>query len=259
MERINGREIAESIYEGIKARGVGKLKLAVIMAGADKATESFVAQKRKAAERMGVGFEITNLPSDVPTEAAVEAVRRASEDPEITAVVTQLPFPPQVDRRQVLSAIDRQKDADSLNGGGLLPPAVGTVVEVLRYLNRDISSADLAVVGYGELVGKPVYDYFSGRARSVTLSRRGSDLSADLKDADVIVSGAGKFGLITPDMVKDGAIVVDFGYGTDEKGNTGGDFNPSGSDKNVFYTPTPGGTGPILVAKLFENIAALGK
>jgi len=75
----------------------------------------------------------------------------------------------------------------------------------------------------------------------------------------VIVSGTGKFGLVTPDMVRDGAIVIDFGYGSDENGNTGGDFNPTGSGKNILYTPTPGGTGPILVAKLFENIVSLSR
>jgi len=258
MEKINGKEIAEKIYSRIGSEN-GGLKLAVIMAGADKATESFVAQKKKAALKTGVDFELLNFPADTTTKELSEVVKRASDNPEITAIVTQLPFPPQVDKREVLSAISRQKDADSLNGGDLPAPAVGTVIEILSHLNKDISSINLSVIGYGELVGKPVYDYFSGRAKSATLSRRGSDLSSDLKDADAVVSGAGKFGLITPDMLKDGAIVIDFGYGMDENGNMGGDFNPEESDKNIVYTPTPGGTGPILVAKLFENIVSIGK
>ena len=259
MEEINGREIAKDIYSRIGDKSNQKLKLAVIMAGADKATESFVAQKRKAAAKTGVGFEIIGFPEDVSTEEMEEAVKKASDDRQITAIVTQLPFPPQIDKQRVLAAISPKKDADSLNGGSLIPPSAGTVLEILDYLNKDVKSLNFAIVGYGELVGKPVYDYLSGKAKSAALLRRGSDLNTELANADVIVSGTGKFGLITPDMVRDGAIVIDFGYGSDENGNTGGDFNPTGSGKNILYTPTPGGTGPILVAKLFENIVSLSR
>ena len=257
MEQINGREIAERVYSRIGNRSGQGLKLAVIMAGADKATESFVSQKRKAAAKTGVDFEMITLPGDAATEEVEAAVRKASDDRQITAIVTQLPFPPQVDKQRVLAAIDPKKDADSLNGGSLVPPSAGTVLEVLDYLGKDIRGLNFAVVGYGELVGKPVYDCLRDKARSVALLRRGSDLNAGLAGADVIVSGTGKFGLITPDMARDGTIVIDFGYGSDEDGNTGGDFNPGNSDKNILYTPTPGGTGPILVSKLFENIVSL--
>jgi methylenetetrahydrofolate dehydrogenase (NADP+) / methenyltetrahydrofolate cyclohydrolase len=170
--------------------------------------------------------------------------------------VVQLPLPSEADKSQIISAIPSEKDVDSLNGGRLMAPSVGTVLEIINYLGRDISALNFAVVGYGELVGRPIYEFLSGKAKSVKLFRRGADFGG-LSDADVVVSGTGHPCLLTPKVLKDGAIVIDFGYGLNEDGKVEGDFHPEDSTKNIFYTPTPGGTGPILVAKLFENAVLL--
>ncbi|MFA4999245.1 MAG: bifunctional 5,10-methylenetetrahydrofolate dehydrogenase/5,10-methenyltetrahydrofolate cyclohydrolase [Parcubacteria group bacterium] len=254
MEKIDGRKIAEEIYVRIGDKSGKRLKLVVVMAGNDPATESFVAQKQKTALRVGVDFEIVKLPSDAKTEEVRAAVKKASEDPQITAIVVQLPLPPQIDKTQVLRAINPRKDVDSLNDGDFLPPSAGTVLEIMSHLGKEVNLLNCAIVGYGELVGKPVYKFLSEQAKSVRIVEKGDNLEEEIKEAEVIVTGTGHAGLITPEMVRDEAIVIDFGYGLTKNGKLAGDFNPQNSQKNVFYTPTPGGTGPILVAKLFENI-----
>ncbi|MFA5052674.1 MAG: bifunctional 5,10-methylenetetrahydrofolate dehydrogenase/5,10-methenyltetrahydrofolate cyclohydrolase [Parcubacteria group bacterium] len=257
MEKIDGKAIAEEVYTRIGDRTGDGLKLVVVMAGDDPATESFVAQKKKAALRTGINFEVVKFSEEAETEKLVESVKRASENHEITAVIVQLPLPQKIDKARVLKAIEPTKDVDSLNGGKIPAPAAQVVKEILRYLNKDISLFDFAVVGYGILVGKPVYEFLLPRAKSVRIFERSDDL-ADVAKADVIISGTGVPGLISPHMVRDGAIVIDFGYGMKD-GKVGGDFDPQISDKNIFYTPTPGGTGPILVAELFLNIVLLGR
>ena len=254
MDKIDGQKIAEIIYSRINSNIKRRLKLVVIMVGDNPSTESFVAQKKKAALRVGVDFEILHLAADTNTSEAERIVKQASEDPSITAVVVQLPLPEQIDKERVLLSISPEKDADSLNGGNLLAPAVGTVLEIINFLGKDIESLNFAVVGYGKLVGKPVYEFLLKKAKSVSLLRRGDDLVEKIKEVDVIVTGTGSPGLIKAHMVREGTIIIDFGYGLTGDGKLRGDFDSEGLTKQIYYTPTPGGTGPILVAKLFENI-----
>ena len=257
MEKIDGKEIAEKIYSRIGDRSKQALKLAVITVGATKATEAFVAQKKKAAIRTGIAFKTIDLPAEAKTEEVEKELLIASKDAEITALVAQLPFPPQIDKKKALAAIAKEKDVDSLNGGPFVSPSVGTVLEILDYLGKDMASLNFAVVGHGELVGRPIYEFLSnGKAKSAKLFRRGDSLK-DLAEEDIVVSGTGNPGLIKPNMLRDESIIIDFGYGTKEDGKTGGDFSAEESPKNILYTPTPGGTGPILVAKLFENIISI--
>jgi len=254
MDKINGQKIAETIYARINNKTKRGLKLVVVMAGSDLSTVSFVAQKKKAALKTGVDFEILHLAADANTSEAERIVKQASEDPLITAVAVQLPLPAQIDIERVLSAIALEKDADSLNGGRLLAPSVGTVVEIINFLGKDAESLNFAVVGYGKLVGKPIYNFLLGRAKSVSLLRKGDNLVERFMKADVIVAGTGSPGLIKAHMVREGTIIIDFGYGLTGDGKLRGDFDSEGLTKQICYTPTPGGTGPILVAKLFENI-----
>jgi len=254
MDKLDGQKIAEIIYSRINSNIKRRLKLVVVMVGDNPSTESFVAQKKKAALKIGVDFEILRLPSDANTNEVERVVKKASEDPLITAIVVQLPLPAQIDKERVLLAISPEKDADSLNKGRLPVPAVGVVTEIISFLEKDIKSLNFAVIGYGQLVGKPVYEFLLKKAKSVSLLRRGDNLVGGIKEVDVIVTGTGSPGLIKADMIREGIIVIDFGYGLTSDGKLSGDFSPGISTKQIYYTPTPGGTGPILVAKLFENI-----
>ena len=254
MDKINGQKIAETIYARISNKTKRGLKLVVVMMGSDLSTVFFVAQKKKAALKAGVNFEILHLAADADTNEVERVVKQVSEDPLITAVVVQLPLPEQIDKERVLLSISPEKDADSLSGGNLFAPSVGTVMEIINFLGKDIESLNFVVVGYGKLVGKPIYNFLLERAKSVSLLRRGDNLAEGLIKADVIVTGTGSPGLIKTDMVREGAIIIDFGYGLTDDGKLRGDFDSERLTKQICYTPTPGGTGPILVAKLFENI-----
>jgi len=254
MDKIDGQKIAERIYSRINRNIKRRLKLAIVMVEGNPSAESFVAQKKKMAFKIGVDFEILCLPANTSTSEVESIIQQASKDPLITAIVVQLPLPAQIDREQVLRAIAPEKDADSLNGGKLLAPSVGTVMEIIIFLEKDIGSLNFVVVGYGQLVGKPVYEFLLKKAKSVSLLRRGDSLVERIKEADVIVTGTGSPGLIKAHMVCEGTIIIDFGYGLASDGKLRGDFDPDASTKQIYYTPTPGGTGPILVAKLFENI-----
>ncbi len=257
MEKIDGIRIADKIYHRIgclKGRGI---RTDVIMVGEDKATESFVSRKQVSANRIGIDFHIIRLPTNITTEDMVAVVRASSDNSCVTAVIVQLPLPSHIDRDRVLAEISPDKDADVLNGGKNISPAVHVILEIMNDLKKDIADLHFAVVGYGELVGKPAYQFLTKQARSVCLLRRGDNIERGVSDVDVIILGTGSPHLISADMISDEAIVIDFGYGLTPDGKLVGDFNPKPSNKNIRYTPVPGGTGPILVAKLFENIVAL--
>lgn len=258
-EKIDGKIIAEKIYQRVGDRQGEGICAAIIMIGADAATESFVTQKKKAALRTGIDLEIISLKEETTTEDMAKIVKKASDDSAITAVITQLPFPSHIDREKILLEISPDKDADVLNGGECYPPSVGVILEIMNYCNRDISVSNFVIVGYGELVGKPAYKFLAERARSARLLRRGDNLADNIAKSDVIILGTGSPRLVGSDMIRDGAIVIDFGYGLTKDSKLSGDFNPKESNKKILYTPVPGGTGPILVAKLFENIVALKK
>ena len=135
--------------------------------------------------------------------------------------------------------------------------------EIIRYWKLDIGNSAVAVVGLGLLVGRPIANWIMRRAKETILLRSVSDLGL-LKQADIVITGVGKAGIITPEMLKDGAGIIDFGYGMLE-GEYSGDFDTrslkieNSKVKTGWYTPTPGGTGPLLVAKLFENFYKLNK
>ena len=145
----------------------------------------------------------------------------------------------------------------------VLPPAVGVVEEILKVISYKLQVARVAIIGRGALVGKPVAVWLLDKVAelSVFTSKTGN-INDKLKDADIIVSGVGKANLFGAEDIKNGALVIDFGYDTKD-GKFCGDFNPGSLEANslklkaISYTPTPGGTGPILVARLLENFYRL--
>ena len=146
-----------------------------------------------------------------------------------------------------------------LGGFELLPPSVSTFCEVLSHYqpSKSVSCETFGIVGSGFLVGRPIADYLHMRSAYVIVLDKGDDLST-IKSADVVVLGAGVPNLVNQKMIKDGALVIDFGCSLVD-GKLCGDFDARRYDPKVWYTPTPGGTGPILVAKLFENFFEINK
>lgn len=257
MMTIDGKRIAVEVVERLKTRPAPEKFLVALMVSNDPASASFVNQKEKVAKELGVDFRVARYAFDITERELVAAVRKYADDEKCGGVILQLPLPAHLDRAQVIAAIPPEKDVDALRGEGVvLPPAVGVVQEILQTTNHELPVDKVAVVGIGFLVGQPIAQWLKGKAKELVTLDIDDDLRK-IKNADVVVLGAGKAGLVTSAMVKDNALVIDFGYSM-ESGKLKGDFNPEGAE-HITYTPTPGGTGPILVAKLFENFYQLNE
>jgi methylenetetrahydrofolate dehydrogenase (NADP+)/methenyltetrahydrofolate cyclohydrolase len=266
MRIIDGKKIAAEILAKLKSRPAPQKFLAVFLVGDSPASLSFIKQKEKVAKELGVDFRLYKFPPEIKNDELRGEIRKIVDHKTCGGAIVQLPLPEHINAQYVLNVIPREKDIDVLGERALgafyagrnpvLPPAVGAVKEIIANCKLQIGNCRVVVVGRGSLVGRPAAVWLMGRAKELVVLGRGGDLSL-LKDADLVVLGAGIAGLVKPEMLKPGAGVIDFGY---DGGR--GDFDPSQTpdarhQAPGWYTPTPGGTGPILVAKLFENFFKL--
>lgn len=267
---FNGLEVAKGIISELRQKPTPKKFLAVFLVGENAASESFVKQKEKTAKELGIDFRVYRFQEETTNDKLRKEVSKIALAKKCGGVVVQLPLPSRLNRHYILNVIPREKDVDVLGERALgafytgrnpvLPPAVGVVKKILTTYNLQLITMRVAVVGCGFLVGKPIATWLIGQAREIYVLDEGSDLFL-LKQADLVISGVGRAGLIKPEMLKDGASVIDFGYDANVNGGVIGDFDVSNlqptTDNLKFYTPTPGGTGPILVAQLMENFYIL--
>lgn len=268
MQIIDGKKIATEIIEELKKKPKPEKFMAAILVGNDSVSENFISQKEKTAKELGIDFRVYRFDKELHNDELREEVRKVAEHGTCGGVIVQLPLPQQINKHYVLNVIPRERDVDVISErsigafytgrNSILPPAAGTVKEILESRIQNPESRIVAVIGLGFLIGKPVSVWLMDKAKELMLLDKFSDLST-LKNADVVICGAGQAGLIKPEMLKNGAGVIDFGYSVKD-GKISGDLDASGDlSKLSFYTPTPGGTGPILVAKLFENFYGLNK
>lgn len=275
MIKIDGKKIAENIIGRLKDLGVSTDKrMAAVLVGDDKSSLSFLKIKERVARELGVVFDLYHLSSVITQDELEEKIRTLSNDEKVGGIIVQLPLPQRFNVDQVLSNINSAKDVDALTNGALVEsPAVGTVKEILKEINWDWKdppspkasaghSKNILVVGKGRLVGQPIIRWLRSspeQCRRITIAdSKTTDLNKLLSEADLIISGVGKENLIDLNLLKDGAVAIDFGFPPDIQkleiaAPQGGASLASETGGKIFYTPTPGGTGPILVAKLFEN------
>jgi methylenetetrahydrofolate dehydrogenase (NADP+)/methenyltetrahydrofolate cyclohydrolase len=270
MQKISGARIADEIIESLRTRPAPKKFLAVFVVGDHLQTAAFVAQKEKIAAALGVDFRVYRYAAGISSDALRQRMHRVVDGSRCGGAVLQLPLPAPADARYCANAIPTSKDVDALSAramgalatgkANIVPPAVMAIEHILRAINAPLSAYKKAVViGYGPLVGKPAALWLAGNVPCVVVLEKGAPYDA-LRDADIVISGAGVPGLLKSDMVKKNAVVIDFGYGIDARGKVSGDideqsFLTGGFDG--YYTPTPGGTGPLVVASLFENFYLL--
>jgi len=274
LPSLDGRVIAEKIISNLLRLKNPQKIMAAVLVGDNKQSLSFIKQKEKIAKRLGIGLSIFQYEKNISEPDLIKNIKNICAQKNVGGVITQLPLPDNFNREKVLSAISPEKDVDALTDAGkklVLPPSVGTVKEILRTTDYELRAKVVVVVGTGFLVGKPILEYLKGKCGELIGIDIGGDLN-QLKNADLIICGTGHAGLIKPAMLKNGAVVIDFGYSLKD-GKLMGDFDAlnvppkarlaiGGKSQmlNVgFYTPTPGGTGPILVAELFRNFYELNK
>lgn len=268
MEIIDGKKIAREIIERLKMRLQPRKKLVFISVGSNPASLNFLKQKKETAQELNIDFGYEQFPETVNNDFLRKEIGKISALKKTGGIILQLPLPQHLNRYCALNVIPPKKDIDVLSEralgafynkrGLILPPVVGALTKILKFKNCELKDKKIAVVGLGFLVGKPISLWLMTQTKKLVLLDRNSDLSA-LKEMDLVISSAGHSGLIKPEMLKANAGLIDFGYSFDEiTGKIRGDFDiPQNEnlekEKSFWYTPTPGGTGPVVVAKLFEN------
>lgn len=275
---IDGKRISEEVLAHLRTLPKPQGFFGAALVGNDPASINFLTQKEKVARTLGIDFRLYELSAALSTDDLRAEIGRLAAPKACGAFIVQLPLPANINRHYVLNAIPKEKDVDCLGEpalgafyterGKIAPPSVATVEEIFkRELTRDgASPLDMrelkaVVVGAGFLIGKPVGFWLQNRVGElVVLDAAVRDVHGKLGDADIVVSGAGHAGLFSAQHLKPGAIVIDFGFNRDAAGKIVGDFDPSGADeKDIRYTRTPGGTGPLLVAKLYDNFYSLAR
>ncbi len=241
--------------------------LAAVLVGADPASEVYVGMKHKASEVAGMYSRQIRLPADISQAELEDAVRALNTDDAIDGILVQLPLPDGLDAGRIQELIDPAKDVDALNPYTAGRLAIGDptflsctpygVLEMLDDAGVELAGADVVVLGRSNLVGRPLSVMLSlkGRDATVTLAHsRTSDLAAVCARADVLVAAVGRAGLVTADMVKPGAVVIDVGTNRNDEGRLVGDVDFAGvAEIAGAISPVPGGVGPMTVTMLLQN------
>lgn len=297
MAILDGKLVAEKIQGELRLE-IEQLKketdivpgLTVIMAGDDPASRSYVNSKGRLAEKLGFRSAQVKLPGNVAAEEVISVIETKNADPLTHAILVQMPLPAHLDAWKVLDHIQPKKDVDCFhpfnqglilqNRAGIFPCTPAGILQILNYYKIDVSGLKVAVVGRSFLVGKPMAMMLSNRNATVTLCHsRTVNLESVLRDADLIVAAVGKPGFITAEMVKPGVILIDVGINHiemeqdfekfcpasqhDAFKNRGyaitGDIHFQAFAKASYYTPVPGGVGPLTVTMLMHNTVELCK
>lgn len=256
---VNGTEIASAIYAEIKQKLSGwaySPRLVVFTCAPNAETRKFLELKRRRANELGITVDVVELPPDIKESEAVATIetRSAAYD----GVVVQLPFPAHLNPDSILKAVPRERDLDVLDYRGeetdILPPVIGAISEISKKHEVTWTGKNVVVVGQGRLVGRPAAFWARAANADVTVIDKNTlNAAAALRQADVIISGAGVPGLITPDKIKEGAAIFDAGT-SEEGGVLRGDADPACAEKASLFTPVPGGIGPITIAVLLRNL-----
>jgi len=262
---MDGRALAARVREELKREiaDFGPVRLATVLVGDDPASHVYIRLKHKAADDVGIHAIDKRLPGNTSEEELLVLIEELNADDSVDGILVQTPLPPQIDEARVMRMIEPVKDVDGLhpfNAGRLFfgqETLVGaTPVGVMRLLAEykiPVAGARAVVVGRSLIVGRPLAMLLLHANATVTICHsRTEDLARHTLDADILVAAVGYLGLITTDMVKTGAAVIDVGMNRTEEGLFG-DVDPGVADVAGFLTPVPGGVGPMTIACLLEN------
>lgn len=240
-------------------------KLAVILVGNDYASQTYVNMKAKACKRVGISSILYEMPENISEKDLLYAIENLNNDKNLDGILVQLPLPKHVDQHKVLESINPLKDVDGFhtqNSGklhsgieGFVPATPLGVMSLLRHYNIGLQGKDIAIIGASDIVGKPLSALMLNAGASVSICHVFTkDINFYTKNADIVCVGVGKPKLITKDMIKMGAIVVDIGINRDDKNRIVGDVDFSEvAPLCSFITPVPGGVGPMTIISLLEN------
>jgi methylenetetrahydrofolate dehydrogenase (NADP+) / methenyltetrahydrofolate cyclohydrolase len=262
---MDGAALAARLREEIKddVAELGHVGLATVLVGEDPASEVYIRLKHRAADEAGIEAVDHRLPASTSEDELVELVQQLNADDEIDGILVQTPLPVEIDEERVMRAIEPMKDVDGLHpfsagqlylGRQTLVPA--TPLGVLHLLDEyeiPLAGTRAVVVGRSPLVGKPMALLLLQANATVTICHsRTADLARHTRDAELLVAAVGVPALITPDLVQQGATVVDVGITRTEAGLVG-DVDRNVAEVAAYLTPVPGGVGPMTIAALLGN------
>lgn len=255
---LDGKSLAHRIKSRIAKEAQGRPVLATILVGDNPASATYVNMKTKACEEVGLGSKRIELPKETTTEELLETIYRLNEDSSVRGILLQHPVPHQIDERLAFDSILPEKDVDgvssysfgklAMNSSAFFPCTPYGIILLLNEYNIDISGKQVAVVGRSPILGKPMAIMMTNLDATVTLCHsKTNDLPLVLKSADIVVGAVGKPNFVKADWLKEKVVLLDAGY------NLGGvgDIDLINSiPKSSYYTPVPGGVGPMTIAVL---------
>ena len=268
--KLQSAIVRQSVADEIKENGI-KAGLAVVIVGNNPASRIYVNNKKKACADCGIESVEYALPEETTEEELVKLIDELNGDDTIDGILVQLPLPKQIDETAIINAISPDKDVDAfhpVNVGKImtgdysfLPCTPAGVMELIASTGESIEGKECVVIGRSNIVGKPMAMLLLHKSGTVTICHsRTKDLKEVTKRADILVAAVGVAKLVTADMVKEGAIVIDVGMNRDENGKLCGDVDfDAVSEKASFITPVPGGVGPMTIAMLMKNTLTAAK
>lgn len=294
MILLDGKKLAQKILADLKQERAAikkAMRLAIVSVGAGAVTESYLREKQKFAEKLDVDFRVYRYPAEITTNELRKQLAVIAHLEKNRGVVIQLSLPRHINTQHILNAVTPEKDIDVLSARAVgnfvvgkspvLPPVAGAVKALLDEYAIDYKSKYIVVVGAGQLVGKPIALWLLNEKATFSVVRSSTpDIAEWTKKADIVISGVGKPRLITGDMIKDGAVMIDCGTSVAEMSNIelqteknemkaesrkskaaiAGDIDAeSVSEKAAYLAPVPGGIGPVAVAMLFKNLIIFAK
>jgi methylenetetrahydrofolate dehydrogenase (NADP+)/methenyltetrahydrofolate cyclohydrolase len=262
---MSGTDLAARIRSEVEreAEELGGASLATVLVGDDPASHIYIERKHAAANEVGITTRDVRLPESASEDEVVALVEQLNEDDEVDGMLVQLPLPGHMDEIRVTHAVDPVKDVDGfhpVNAGNLylgtplhVPATAWGCMELLQEYGVEPRGADAVVIGRSEIVGKPMAMLLLAAHATVTICHsRTRDLGDHTRRADILVAAVGRPWIVTPDMVRPGAAVIDVGINRTEEGLRG-DVDPAAAEIAGFMTPVPGGVGPMTIALLLRS------
>ena len=268
MNLLDGKKVRDEVLEDLKkkiAENNLAIKLAIILVGNNEASKIYIRNKEKACKNVGIEVEKHLLDENASEEYLIDLINKLNEDASVTGIILQSPVPTHIDFDKCSGLIKASKDVDGfteeniynlyLGNDTIMPCTVKGIIRLLEYYDIPLEGANVVIVGRGNIVGHPLSLALINKNATVTVAHsKTKDLSNVTKNADILISATGVAHLITRDMVKPGAVVVDVGVSRID-GHIVGDVDfDNVKDVASWITPNPGGVGPMTVAMIIDNL-----
>ena len=265
---VDGKKIAQEVYEDTRQKLSNfkhPLRLAVFVTNRDFVTDKFIGIKRRTAEQLGIKMDTFTTDGKEGTEEFLRNVLHVARA--YDGIVVQMPIAPNLDLDAIRQLIPITHDVDVFghisfthfkeNRLPIMPPVTAAIVEILKYHKVGVAGKNVVVVGEGRLVGQPTAFWAEYMGAYVTTVNKETEHPEQIfKDAEILILGAGVPGLITPEKISEGVIIIDAGT-SETSGKLAGDADPLCAEKASLFTPVPGGVGPVAVAMIYRNLATL--